>query len=533
MAKKIYFLIGLFACSLIIIIGLSWSTLSRLSNMHEAAATRAEDSLQTTDGSYIGQALYEIVADSIINGNLEESAKLWQEIKAKTEKQMKEVEHNATTDQERSLAKSARQAYDSFIVIYEKEMLPVLHSDPKNLAVISPIDDKLDQQKKIISEKLIKIQIDIQLESKTANAEFHSVARNSILVLLMVGTGILVAALLFGLGITRKVLGQLGGDPLQVAQVVNTMATGDFSHSPTSVAAGSLLESAFHMQRSLRGMISTVKEQANQVEDMANSLAAAAKQIAGNVNNESNSVSTMAATIEEMSVSTSHISSQGGNARNIADASRSSTEAGAKVVNKTVSGLLQTAQEIETASGEVSRLGENATRIIDVVKVIKDIADQTNLLALNAAIEAARAGEQGRGFAVVADEVRKLAERTGNATSEINLMSEKISEVVRHTLDSMGKVVETTRQGVADAETAQSSIATIQQNFGEVANVIDDISAALAEQTVASNELAKNTELVAHMSEQNSGAANNLLSLAHELQSKAHQVKGAVAVFKI
>jgi methyl-accepting chemotaxis protein len=181
----------------------------------------------------------------------------------------------------------------------------------------------------------------------------------------------------------------------------------------------------------------------------------------------------------------------------------------------------------------VSRLGEDASHISDVVKVIKEIADQTNLLALNAAIEAARAGEQGRGFAVVADEVRKLAERTAAATSEINAMSEKIGNVAGSALSGMGEVVAITQQGVGDAGSAETSIAGIQKSFGEVVTVIDDIAAALAEQNIAATELAKGTERVSQMSEENSGAAQNLLAMATELQAGANQVREVVSKFKV
>jgi len=287
------------------------------------------------------------------------------------------------------------------------------------------------------------------------------------------------------------------------------------------------------MQTKLRDMIGAVKNQADQVGNMAHSLATSANQIAGNVNRESDAVSSMAAAIEELSVSTSHISDQGANAKRIANDSRSNAEEGAKVVNKTVVGLLETAKDIEAASGEVSRLGEDATHISDVVKVIKEIADQTNLLALNAAIEAARAGEQGRGFAVVADEVRKLAERTASATSEINQMSFKIGEVANNALSGMDKVVQNTKQGVGDAESAQASITNIQSGFGEVSGVIDDIAVALQEQNAAATELANSTERVSQMSEEGSGAAQSLLGLAKELEVKAGEMRQAAGVFKI
>jgi methyl-accepting chemotaxis protein len=354
--------------------------------------------------------------------------------------------------------------------------------------------------------------------------------------LLLLLVSILSTCVSIGLAIyiSRNVLRQLGGDPNEVAAVVNNMAAGDFSQHPKhEPAPGSLLADAYQMQAKLREMIATVKEQAGQVGDMAHSLATSANQIAGNVNSESDAVSSMAAAIEELSVSTTHISDQGANAKRIANDSRSNAEEGAKVVNKTVSGLLDTAREIEAASGEVSRLGEDASHISDVVKVIKEIADQTNLLALNAAIEAARAGEQGRGFAVVADEVRKLAERTASATNEINQMSGKIGDVAGHALNGMDKVVKTTQQGVGDAETAQTSIKNIQSNFGEVAAVIDDIAAALEEQNAAATELAKSTERVSQMSEENSGAAQSLLSLANDLEARAREVHNAVEVFKV
>jgi methyl-accepting chemotaxis protein len=134
---------------------------------------------------------------------------------------------------------------------------------------------------------------------------------------------------------------------------------------------------------------------------------------------------------------------------------------------------------------------------------------------------------------VVADEVRKLAERTANATNEINQMSGKIGDVANNALSGMDNVVKTTRQGVVDAESAQTSIRTIQSSFGEVSGVIDEIAPALEEQNAAANELAKSTERVAQMSEENSGAARGLLGLANELEGKAHEMRQAVEVFTV
>ncbi|PJB03476.1 MAG: methyl-accepting chemotaxis protein, partial [Hydrogenophilales bacterium CG_4_9_14_3_um_filter_63_34] len=266
-------------------------------------------------------------------------------------------------------------------------------------AKVAGIDRDVSAQAITLRESFIQFSEKAAAE-KVALAEENLHSRRAMVALWAV-LALLLSVMLASL-IIRKVMQQLGGDPREVATVVNTMATGDFSQHPHKFpAAGSLLANAYQMQGKLREMITSVKNQSDQVGEMAHILAGSANQIAENVNQESDAVSNMAAAIEELSVSTNHISDQGASAKLIANSSRSNAEEGAQVVNKTVKGLLSSAQEIQGASAEVSRLGEDASRISDVVKVIKEIADQTNLLALNAAIEAARAGEQGRGFAVV------------------------------------------------------------------------------------------------------------------------------------
>ncbi|MCX7176288.1 MAG: methyl-accepting chemotaxis protein [Proteobacteria bacterium] len=398
-------------------------------------------------------------------------------------------------------------------------------------ARVAGIDNELATQLKAFRNDFVKFVGEKGAEKIALSEKGFQQRRNIILISLLISLALLV--FLAGV-LIRQVLHQLGGDPKVVAQVINTLAGGDFSSLPHQAAvSGSLLANAHGMQTQLREMIMDVKTQATQLGEMAHRLASSAQQISGNVNQESDAVSNMAATIEEMSVSTTHIADQGGIARRIASDSRSDADQGASVVTKTVEGLIATAQEIERAASEVSRLGEDSLRISGLVDVIKDIADQTNLLALNAAIEAARAGEAGRGFAVVADEVRKLAERTANATQEINQMSAKIGEVANHALSGMDSVVNTTRQGVGDAESAQASLATIQTNFTNVTQAIDDISAALTEHTAAANDLARSTERVAQMSGENSSAAQGLLHLANDLEAKADQMRSGVDAFKV
>ena len=206
---------------------------------------------------------------------------------------------------------------------------------------------------------------------------------------------------------------------------------------------------------------------------------------------------------------------------------------GGEVIHRTVDEMNQIAGTVRQASAAIDDLGQKSDQITSVVQVIKEVADQTNLLALNAAIEAARAGEQGRGFAVVADEVRKLAERTTKATEEIAAMVNSMQESARSAVSTMDDAVGRVGSGAALAQQAGEAINQIKSGADQVVNVVNDISAALAEQSVASNDIAGHVERVAQMTEENSAAAGETANSAGHLQHLAVEMRGAVSRFKI
>ena len=199
----------------------------------------------------------------------------------------------------------------------------------------------------------------------------------------------------------------------------------------------------------------------------------------------------------------------------------------------TVANMNRIAQLINVSGTQVEELAGSSQRIGGIVQVIKEIADQTNLLALNAAIEAARAGEQGRGFAVVADEVRKLAERTTSATDEIASLIGAIQGGINNTVTSMQAANQQADASVSLVNDTENALRRIDEGSRSVAGHVADIANALQEQESAVRQIAVSVETIASMAETNSNAAIENNQTAASLDTLANQLRDAVVVYRV
>ena len=280
-------------------------------------------------------------------------------------------------------------------------------------------------------------------------------------------------------------------------------------------------------------VVRRMKDAGVHVSGTSDELAQSVSQLSTAVEQQNEATASMAASMEEMAVSIAHVSDSSSSAKAIAQGSLTSADEGKQVVDRTVNEMVEMAETVQGTSRSMETLSLRTDEIGGIVSVIKEIADQTNLLALNAAIEAARAGEQGRGFAVVADEVRKLAERTTSSTKQVAEVIAAIQSETRHAVDNMHRVVEQVTTNAKSARQAGESIVEIREGSNRVVEVSAEIDNALKEQSSASELISKKVEVIASMSEENTSAMSETREASSEMKRLSAEMHDMVDRFKV
>lgn len=283
----------------------------------------------------------------------------------------------------------------------------------------------------------------------------------------------------------------------------------------------------------LQHMIKKVAHVTDKVASASVELSATAEEISKGTDTLTSRASQTAAAVEEMNATVGQVAQNSGKAASLAQDTVKTAQEGGTVVSSTISGMQQLSEAVSNSATIISDLGKSSDQIGEIVRTIEDIADQTNLLALNAAIEAARAGEQGRGFAVVADEVRKLAERTTKATKEIGDMIRQIQHDTRGAVDSMQQGTQKVTAGVDLVNKTGEALSQIVRMVSESADMIRQIAVASEEQSVATQQIASDIENVAKVTKESSSGAHESAKASQDLSQLAVELQGIVGGFKI
>jgi methyl-accepting chemotaxis protein len=319
---------------------------------------------------------------------------------------------------------------------------------------------------------------------------------------------------------------------LKAAQIADGDLTVSIEQSSRD-EVGQLSAAFATMTRNLRDLITRLSETAIKLSDASSELKARAEDISGGTEEVAAQAGTVAVASEEMAATSADIANNCHLAADCAQQAATTTQRGFDVVGKTVEGMRKRGDEARVNAKNIESLGARSDQIGAIVETIEDIADQTNLLALNAAIEAARAGEQGRGFAVVADEVRALAERTTRATREIGEMIKAIQNETGAAIVSMEAGVKGSEQGVAEASQLESALHAILEQVNNVSIQVSQIATAAEEQTATTSEITNNISQITQVVQETSQSALHSSEAATSLSVKAEELQSQIRKFRI
>ncbi|WP_215408430.1 methyl-accepting chemotaxis protein [Vibrio gigantis] len=362
------------------------------------------------------------------------------------------------------------------------------------------------------------------------NARFWSTAQWQ-LFLCVVIAGLILSSLIISI---KRMLALLGGEPKDVREAVQAVAEGRIQNSfETQAINGSIYHAVQQMSKSLAELVSNLnasmlalRGELQRVEDRAGSIAQLTE-------TQQQSTEMIATAMTEMASSANNVAdSAGDTARNTDEADKQSQHT-QRLIHNTVDNIQGLAGQLGTASEAVANLDNDVNNIVKVLDVIGDIAEQTNLLALNAAIEAARAGEQGRGFAVVADEVRNLAGRTQSSTKEIQLMINNLQEGSRNAIQTMEVCAATSESTVTESQNASEALQQIVVALESISSMSHQIATAAAEQTQVSDDISKRINMIEESGNQLSNVVTESHNSTQTLASLSNELEAWVNRFEV
>ena len=375
----------------------------------------------------------------------------------------------------------------------------------------------------------------IKQQSALAKAQFEQTAKQASAIRIGSIAAILIGAFM-ALGMGTLIARSINQGVAALVEASARLADGDLTAHVSVQGKDELCRvglSFNQMAAQFSHLISEVNASSEQVNQTANGLSTAAGQVAQGSRLQSEQAAAAANSVELLNAAFKEIAATSVDIVSAANNARELSSRGNQVVSSAVQGIEKVAKTVSESAVSISDLGQRSKQIGQILSVIKDIADQTNLLALNAAIEAARAGEQGRGFAVVADEVRKLAERTTSATAEISTMVGAIQKDTQQAVETMRQSSDDVRDGVALASEAGKALKDISESVEHVVNMIGQIANSTRNQSEASESLTATVEEIARMAVETRSANEHAVSASEEMATRSHGLRSIISRFRL
>ena len=434
------------------------------------------------------------------------------------------------SEEGKRLFDQVRRDHEAYLAIADREVQ--LKREGKQSEAAAMVRDQavrafatLDEATSKLSNYVINRQQEVDKRQDTEVAE----AKLIIVALCILGT---IVGLLLSNMISRSVSGAVARIIAAIQELAaNNWATEDLAMRDDEIGrAGVALN---EMKNNVRGIIESLAGTADHVASASEEISSSAEQQAQSACTQNDQAAQIATALQEMNVNVQQVSENSSKASKASRKAAETARHGGAIVEETLTKMQAIAESVRSSAQRVRTLGTSSDQIGRIIGVINDIADQTNLLALNAAIEAARAGEQGRGFAVVADEVRKLAERTTIATKEIAQTILSVQQETKLTVNSMEEGTRHVAEGVQTTNQAGEVLAEIIHMSEQVGQMVLHIATAATEQSVATEDINHSMEQIASLVKESAAGAQQSAQACQELSRMAFELQKIVSNFKV
>lgn len=427
--------------------------------------------------------------------------------------------------------KAIKKPWEAFRKTRDEGIIPAIYAG--DIATAKGLATGVNGERYKKFSSLSKKMLETEARESAENVKTGEARANNIIL-----TFISIAVVAALLGVVMSIfLARIIATPLAIlSEATEKMADGDLTQNinlDRSDEIGIMGKAFNDMAVNLNKVMTKIKDSADQLASSSEEISAASEEMAAGAENQTKQTDQVATAVEEMSATVLQVAKNSNDASESARKAADVAKTGGEVVSQAIGGMNRISASVMESARTIEALGKSSDEIGEIIAVIDDIADQTNLLALNAAIEAARAGEQGRGFAVVADEVRKLAERTTKATKEIASMIKSIQGDTDGAVKSMSAGTEEVEKGVSLVNEAGGSLDQIVEVVASVTDMIQQIATAAEEQSAAAEEISTNVESVATITKETATGANQSSVATQELTRLASDLQQMVGEFRL
>ncbi|WP_421215698.1 methyl-accepting chemotaxis protein [Aeromonas jandaei] len=532
-----------FAILALLVLGLAWFSISQLAKLYDDTETITTNLLPSTRyASQMHVAILDARRSELaqVIGGLNKDA---QEVSERTltfNKAKQEFETAAdkygalpfTTDEEKQVYDQLRSAGAKYFSVHEELMSAFTAGDLDKVRSLRKNETRAAlEEAGAKSYRLREINNEIAEQMTKGVADLYDSARTMSIVVSLITLGFVVV-------IAWLLTGQIRNPVMALLEQTRRVSAGDLTsridmQQFNNDELGTLAKGFGEMQTNLRTLVSEVSGSVVQLSSAAEEISSVASQSANNMHSQQHELNQLATAMNEMQATVQEVSRNTSDAASAATSASETAELGAKTVNDSIQRIERVASAIESTAVVIRQLGDDSRNIGMVLEVIRGIAEQTNLLALNAAIEAARAGEQGRGFAVVADEVRTLAKRTQDSTSQINNIIAELQQRAEQAGSTMQQSQDLMNTTVATAREAGESISQISGSVSSISHMNIQIATATEEQGAVSEELNRNVVNISHASEEVASGATQMAQACNELNHLATQLQEMVRRFRV